>query len=179
MSLTTAQYQALSAAIIADGSQAANIAAKEDGLMAAWFNELTSFQVWKTITVISDIQNAVIWSNFTPANPAAGAGQDATNWLLACQGKQFNLQMLLTGYGVSTGMSNIRAGLQDATSLIPSGIAGATKSGGWTAIQLIIQRPATNAERILATGIGTTASPGDLSWEGVIQNSDVHALMGE
>jgi hypothetical protein len=79
---------------------------------------------------------------------------------------------------VATGKANIRAGLQDATSNIPSGLNGTIKGGGWANIQAAIQRPATNAEKALATGTGTALSPGNLTFEGRIPVSEVHIILG-
>lgn len=156
-----------------------NIANGEDGIMAAWFNSPSTFIVWRSTTPVSDIANSINWANLTPENPVTGAGQDAVNWLSACQGKVLNLQTLLGGgVSVATGKANIRAGLQDATSNIPSGIGGATKGGGWANIMASIQRPATNAEKALATGTGTALSPGNLTFEGRIQVNEVITIMG-
>jgi hypothetical protein len=179
--LTRPQAVILRNAILADPVVSLQVGVADQPILD-WLNALTTFRVWRTITPVSDIQDNIVWANFTPANPAAGAGTDATNWLLACQGKQFNLQNLLSsgsGFsgGVSTNKPNIRAGLQDACTLIPSGVAGATKTGGWTQIQLAIQRAATKAEQLLATGTGTQANPGDLGFDGNIQNSDLYIIL--
>lgn len=176
MAVTRPQAQILRAAILADPVVSLQVGVADQPILD-WLNELTTFKVWRTTTPVSDIQDNIIWANFTPANPASLAGTDATNWLLACQGKQFNLQNLLSsgsfGSGISTNKANIRSGLQDALTSIPSGPAagpmnGTTRTGGWQQVQLAIQRPATRAEQILATGTGTQANPGDLTHDGEI-----------
>ena len=137
------------------------------------------FKIWKTTTPVGDIADAITWANFTPANPAAGAGTDATNWLLACQGKQFNLQTLISGRDtVATSKANIRAGFQDALTQIPSGVNGATRQGGWAAVQLVMQKQATNLEKLFSTGIGTTTSPAECVYLGNVNYNDVLRLMG-
>ena len=150
-----------------------------------YLNAATTFKVWRTTTPVADIQDQVVWANFTPSNPTAApdvlSANNTLNWLLACQGKQFNLQNLLSAGnsgGIATGKPNIRAGLQDACSQIPSGTGGLARTGGWTGgIQLIIQRAATKAEQLLATGTGTQASPGDLVFDGIINGSDLYIIL--
>lgn len=142
------------------------------------FNDLrsiTTFKAWNTYTIVSEIQNAISWANFTPANPGTAVdlltAQNIANWMLACQGKQFNLQLLLSGGGyggnqIATGRANIRAGLQDCLTAIPSGTLGANKSGGWAAVQLAIQRFANKAESLLfSSGAGTQAVPYELPYD--------------
>ena len=184
--LTAEQLLIVRAAIAVDTNLTSELAKPEPDttFIANYLNAASTFQVWRTTTPVADIQDQVLWANFTPANPIAGAGQDVTNWLLACQGKQFNLQNLLNAggssfnSGISTGKANIRAGLQDCCSQIPSGISGANKSGGWIGgIQLVIQRPATRLEKIFATGSGTSATPGDLVYEGAISITQTTGLV--
>ena len=145
--------------------------------------EVPAFQVWRTLTPSSDIFDAITWANFTPANPAAATDSleaaNIHNWLLACQGKQFNLQILLSGFTgqISTGKANIRSGLQDALTNVPSGAAGANKAGGWVNVQAVIQRNCNRLEKLFSTGIGTTASPATLVIEGKLSVLDVITIM--
>jgi hypothetical protein len=143
-------------------------------------------QVWRSTTPTSEIKDAVIFSNYTPANPIAAvdilSAQNVANWLLACAGKRDNLWLLLTegggigSGGIATNKPGIRAALQDATTAIPSGAAGASKSGGWSAIQLVIQRKATVFEKLFSTGAGTTASPATMILEGIVSYNEIAEL---
>jgi hypothetical protein len=182
MMLTPAQQAALKAFIEADpvfSLYPHNYDGAYDLAVALQALAEPAFQVWKTDAMVSDIYDAITWANFTPANPSAGSGSDVTNWLLACQGKQFNLQTLLSGRDtLNAAKPNIRSGLQDATTSIPSGVAGATKAGGWTNIQLVIQRPANILEKLFATGTGSQASPATMAIEGSINHTDLHTAMG-
>lgn len=122
---------------------------------------LPAFQVWSSNVSTSDVYNTVNWANMTPATPSAS---DATGLYrdraLACQGKQFNLQTILQGRDlIDATKPNLRAGLQDSLTSLPSGVSGATQGAGWAAVQLILQRTATVVEKLFATGTGTTASP--------------------
>ena len=183
MMLTGAQHDTLTAYITATLPNASTLATTTNGIhtILAHVNSPTTFIVWRSFTPATDIVNAINWPNLTPANPIAGSGQDAGNWLLACQGKQFNLQILLSlgtgigaGQGIDSTKANIRAGFQDALTNIPSGVNGALKSGGWPAVNAAMQRVATHGEVAFATGSGTTSSPGLLGYEGIIQDSDIY-----
>jgi len=179
MELTTAQKATLKAYIqndpvlslaTHDGSGSTYIADK--------LNVITNFVVWQTQASVLDIFDAINWANLTPSDIP-----DGTNaWLcrsLACQGKQFNLQTILSSRTtINASKANIRAGLQDALTSIPSGIGGANKNAGWTNVNLIMQRNASLIEQILATGTGTTANPATLVFEGLIYYTDINNVMG-
>ena len=177
MSLTAAQVTAVQGFIVGTPALATMLTAGDTLGIANFMNGDSTFKVWKTTTPVIDIDNAIVWANFTPATIAAGAGQDAMNFMLACQGKQFNLQNILSAASrsgtIQTGFTNIRAGLQDALTGIQAGVNGATVGAGWTAVQLIIQRFASNFESIFATGTGTQVAPGVLVVEGQILQTDV------
>lgn len=131
------------------------------------------FYVWKTSVSTSDIYDNIAWANFTPADTPDGT-QTWANRSLACQGKQFNLQTILVGRdSINATKSNIRSGLQDALTGIPSGASGATKSGGWNNVQAIMYRKTTRAEKLFATGTGTTGSPALLGFEGNLSYQEV------
>ena len=168
--LSDAQIATLRPFVQAEPTLAQAIAAGDDYAIAAWLNgaAVPNFVVWRTTTPIADIENAINWPNFTPADTPDGT-QIWMNRALACQGKQFNLQIMIQGKtSISTGRGNIRAGLQDATSSIPSGVGGATQSGGWLAIKPVITRLAPRAEKAIAGGTGTAATPASLVFEGTV-----------
>lgn len=140
-------------------------------------NASPAFYVWRDTTPTSEIYDAINWANFTPAD-APDATAAWTNRSLACQGKQFNLQTLLSGReSINTGKTNIRAGLQDALTNIPSGAGGANAVGGWPAVKNAIQRPATRFEKLFATGTGTTNTPATLA-NLYLDEQDINAAMG-
>jgi len=188
MALTTEQAAIFKTALFAE-TDVTLVEYRANGqttLIRDWYNSSNTagFIVWKQQTPVAEIQDCVIWANFTPANPVTSldaiALQNTLNQLLACQGKQFNLQMLLSGSGmssvVSTGKANIRVGLQDAASSIPSDINLGTRAGGWAAIKAAIQRPATRIEKLFATGTGTSANPGDIVVTGLSEKDVILAL---
>ena len=174
--LTAPQLQALKADILANPDLAAQPAGPDGSFaIAALYNLEASpiFVVWRTVTPIADIENAITWANFTPTD-TPDASQTWMNRALACQGKQFNLQIMIQGKAlISSGRANIRAGLNDATTNIPSGVGGALLSGGWLTIKAAMTRNATRAERLFATGTGTSGTPGDLVFEGKLTYQDI------
>jgi hypothetical protein len=188
MALTTEQAATFKTALFAETDQelVGYRTNGQTGMIRDWYNKpnTSGYIVWKPTTPVADIQDSVVWANYTPTNPATGtdaiALQNTIAQLMACQGKQFNLQMLLSVSGmnsaVSTGKQNIRAGLQDATSAIPSDVNLGTKTGGWQSIKAIIQRPATRIEKLFATGAGTTTNPSDIVFTGLTENDVVTAL---
>lgn len=172
--MTTAQLQALKADIAANSNTvlingvATAISAvpvsPDNGIqVAAWYNLPTAaFNVFRSNVPIAEITNQVVWANYTPA-PAPDTSVQWSNCSLACQGKQFNLQLLLPpGSVFNAGLVNLRAGLNDATTNLPSGTPlGTTKTGGWSAILPILRRLASNIEKLFAvatTGVGTTGT---------------------
>jgi hypothetical protein len=160
--MTLAQLQTLKAAILADPAIAVEVAAGATGAIAEYLRGPSSFIVWQTNTQTADVYDAILWAKLTPADAPDGtlAWQCRS---LACQGKQFNLQTLLQGRDfVRSNKANIRDGLQDALTLVPSGAGGATVSAGWSAVRVSLQRFASIFEKIYATGTGTVAAPGNL-----------------
>jgi CubicO group peptidase (beta-lactamase class C family) len=118
--------------------------------------------------------NAVTWANFTPTDTADGTAT-WTNRALACQGKQFNLQTMLSGRTtIASNRTNIRNGIQDALTNLPSGTGGATLGGGWNAAENAMKRFARLGETIFVTGgAGTNANPSSLVAEGTITDANV------
>lgn len=170
-----AQLQALKAAILADPALDADVAAGNHGIILDYMNADSNpaFIVWRTSVRVEEIFDAINWAALTPAD----SPDDTQAWLnrsLACQGKQFNLQTLLTGRTTISGAkATIRAGLQDALTNVPSGAGGSLVNAGWAAVKSALSRPASRAEAIYATGTGTTASPGSLVVDGKLVMYDI------
>jgi hypothetical protein len=114
-----------------------------------------NYWVWSTTADVGLIRAAVIWANLTPTDVPDGTQQWA-NRSLQCQGKQFNLQMIVPFTGTLNGAdANLRAGLQDALTAIRSGVGGASQGAGWVAVQGTLARKAKYIEKILAdTSVG-------------------------
>jgi len=131
------------------------------------------YYVWSSNVQIADIMDAIMWANFTPADAADGT-QTWTNRSLSCQGKQFNLQTMLVGRSsIDATKANIRGGLQDAMTALPSGPGGANRSGGWATVLLTLSRKARRVEKVLAAGTGTQLAPATAVFEGQISPGQV------
>lgn len=179
MSLTPKELPTFKAAILAqtDSTFVALRQANDEQGMAAWYNGSDTFQVWRSTTDAPSVFNAISWANLTPAD-TPDATATYTNRALLCQARQINLQILLQGQSsIATSKLSIRQGLQDGLLNVPAGIGGAPLDAGWAGagkVKATIQRACTKAERLWATGTGTTANPGDLgSFEGLITAQDV------
>lgn len=177
MALTPAQLITLKAAIAAetDPTFVANRTAGATGAMAAFYNTDSAVTVWRSFTTVDTLFNAIAWANLTPVD-AADSTQLWMNRALAAQSKQFNLQTLLAGRTtLNTGFVNIRNGLQDALTNLPTGAAGAIIAAGWVnGVRLAVQRLAKRGEALFAAGgAGTPATPHDLVFEGTVSNNDI------
>lgn len=174
--LTPAQQATLKADILADPVLSEK-PMNSDGAydIAAAYNlpAAVDYYVWKTSISTSDVFDQITWANFTPQDAPDGT-QAWANRSLACQGKQFNVQTILTGReSINPSKANIRAGLQDALTGLPSGASGANKNGGWANVNAVLYRKTNRIEKLLATGSGTTVSPSLLGYEGSISYQDV------
>lgn len=167
MSLTPAQRQTMLTDITVTnnaefGSRVAN---NEDQPIADAYNAPASpdFWVWKTMLLVKEVYEAAsvdgtTWS--TPAYISRSVGErDAWRDVYAIPGA-FN-----------PSLPNARAGLAD----IFSGPSGAGQRAHLLAIG---RRLATRAERLLATGAGSTASPGTLTFEGKLFGRDIAQVFG-
>lgn len=128
-------------------------------------NASPDFMVWSETADVQSIFNAIDWAKMTPPAPSAA---DATgiyrDRALTCQGKQFNLQTMLQGREtINASKINIRAGLQDALTGIPSKADGTNQSAGWATVQTTLQKKATNIEKLFSTGTGTAVSPATIT----------------
>jgi len=155
-----------------------------DAATAACLNELVpTFFVYRTEIPVSEMFDAIIWANFTPSD-AVPTDTSLNNDIyqsrqIACQTKQMNLQTMLMGQASINGAkANIRAGLSDALTGIPSGAGGATRSAGWTNVRdTVLARAATRAEKLYATGGNgaTAATAATLTFEGALTPQDIQA----
>lgn len=166
--LPQSQLTALKAVAAADPVGATYLDGLHDVELANWFNQPTEFIVWKSAVPASEVFDAITWASMTPADAPDGTAA-YTNRALACQGKQFNIQLLTMGReAVSMGKANVRNGIKDALQNVPAGAAGALLDAGWASVKTASIRAATIAERTFATGTGTSAAPGVLVFEGAI-----------
>ena len=161
-------------------------AAGADSACAEILNAATAgFWVYRTSIPVAELFDAIVWANFTPSD-AVPTDTSLNNDIfqsrqIACQTKQMNLQTMIVGQGAINGAkANIRAGLQDALTSIPSGTNGATRSAGWTTVRdAVLARLATRAEKLYANVAGgngsAAAAAATLTFEGALTSADIQA----
>lgn len=157
--MTPAQLATLKAAIDADPVLSA-MPMNSDGAfdIAAALNQVASpdFIVWRTKVLQDEItQNGFTWTEVD--NLTVGKAR-IWEWLFGNSDRSFN-----------PSKSNVRAGIVECW----SGTAGKL------AVQAVVlghcKRKATRAEKILATGTGSNASPATMSFDGNLSYQDVEA----
>jgi len=143
-----------------------------------------AFYVWSTNADVGAIRAKVTWANLTPADAPDGT-QAWANRSLQCQGKQFNLQLILPYAGtIDASDANLRAGLQDALTAIRSGVGGVSQSAGWAGVQGVLTRKARLIEKVLADTSGgqdgsTKALAATMAVEGEIGYDVVQAVRAQ
>lgn len=153
MSLTPAQLPVFKAAILAETAPAlvALRTANDEQGMADWYNTPGTFVCWRTNVSRAEIYNAT--------------SAEATNWswtLYKNQGatEQNAWTQMFMGDQADFGQPNLRAGV--------SAIFTAGSTANATHALAIGKRLATRAERVFATGTGTTATPANFGWQGMV-----------
>lgn len=194
--MTEAQRLTLKAFIAGDSTLNGHFTAGRYDELATALNADAAgpFVVWRS-TVSTDLVAGIAdMSLYTPAdNPPAPPSTDLTysNRCFQCQLKQANIiAVAFTRVGtLVTAKSNVRKTLNDSLTNIPSGAGGALQDAGWLGagkVRLSIQRNASVAEKVFATGTGTQGSPGDLGVydatgnvynEGTISPTDIGGIM--
>jgi len=172
--MTPAQIATLRAAVFADPTANAFLQSGNQQGLKDYLNSASTFYVWRSVTNTADILDAITWANITQSD-APDTSTLFTNRAWVCTEKQMNLQILLQSREtLNTGKINIRGGLSDALTNVPSGIGGALLDAGWLGagkVKSAITRLATLAEKAFTTGAGTSGTPGNLGvFEGQVDD---------
>ncbi len=161
--LTTAQLTILKADILADPGLASQ-PQNSDGAfaIAAAYNLLAVPDYW-------------VWRTSIPQSEIVGVMSiDGTVWswsayISRSQGERDGWREMFADTGaINPSLANVRQGLAD----IFSGPSGVAQRAHLVAIG---RRLATRAEKLFATGTGTTATPATMSVEGTLSYQDVLA----
>lgn len=138
---------------VADTTASACITAGDDGCLVNYLNSESAFVVWKTQLNETDVINSDGF-NFTQVDGlTAGKRDEWSNFIFK------------NGY-CNPSKANIRAGFADVWS------GTAAKNAVNAAILELSKRNATVAESVLATGTGSNAVPGLLTFEGPVNFQD-------
>ena len=111
-----------------------------------------AFRVWRTDVPTKEVKLGVVW----------------TEYIGRSQGERDAFEFMLSNGTINAADANIRQGIQD----IFSGPSGASTRANLVAIA---KRDARRAEKLFATGTGTDASPGTMTFEGSLSFQDVEA----
>lgn len=174
--LTTAQKALLKSAVLSETEPTivSALSSEDFPFIRDYYNEVppSPFVAWRVSTPTEEIHNAIVWKKLTPAD-TPDITTVFTNRALICIGRQLNLIRLLANTEVPTGKDQVRQGIKDALTAVPSGASGTEQAAGWTAVKGVIIRDCTRGEALLASGEGTTATPGDLTFEGELTFLDI------
>lgn len=155
--------------------------------ISAWYNQLAApdYFVWRKDVPVVDILDKVTFVNYTPNDSATETLIDG-NRAMRCQIKQGNITLLFQNRSAFDSTKvNLRSALNDATTNLPSGAAGVSRSGGWSNILPILSRKTLNVEKLFVVddgvGIGNTTTdprgantnPDMAVFEGTISENDV------
>ena len=151
--LDTGQATTLRNAALAEPTLSTAITNGDDVTVANWFNAASTFIVWKNSIPCKELSDgAIVW---TAVDALTNGKARIWDWL--CRYETIN-----------PSKANVRQGLQDAFGAGSATVVAATP---------LLKRAATNAEKALATGTGTTGAPGLLTFEGSISVNDVSSIL--
>lgn len=150
--LTSGQLQTLKTLVQADPIATALANAADDVGLAAWLNTGdATYTVWRTDVTIDECNAVIVWTE--------------VDGLTAGKARIWEWMKSLAVLNASR--ANIRQGILDA-------FASATATR--TALTALVKRFASRAEKALASGTGTNASPATLTWEGQITYADASMI---
>lgn len=158
MALDNAQLATLRTALLADTDPAvaAAVSARNDTEVARLYKLDSAFWVWRTSIPAEEYREAIVW---TEVDGLQVGKARIWEWVTA--------QMTMP---LDASKANVRQGLADCWS---------AQSSTRPALLAIAKRFANKAEAVFATGTGTEANPGTLTFEGEITIEDVgRALNG-
>lgn len=155
--LTDAQMQTLKTLAAADQVAATYFDGNHDGELAAWFNAAdATYTVWR--------------SNVTDGEILADAGFDWTRVDNLTVGKSRIWEYLFKFGSINPSQPNVRSGIQ----------ATWVGTAADLAVQAVVlakcKRLASRAEKALASGLGTSASPSVMGFEGQISPGEASTI---
>jgi len=158
--MTPSQLQTLKTALLADQALAQYIVDYRDDLIRDYYNAPSSpaFTVWRTSVSQDEImQNGFDWTRVD--NLSIGKAR-VWEWLFDNQSNTIN-----------PSKTNVRAGIDQTW------VGTAADLAVRAAVYVHCKRIANRAERFFATGTGSDAAPGLLTFEGELTTSDVSAML--
>lgn len=150
--LTSTQYSALKAAVLADPTASVYYENGNDMELANWFNQPTTHVVWRS-TMTPDIARAAIIEGATQLDALTVGKRDSLFWLASGN--------------LDVSKPSVRAAIDDLC-----GSQNTLKS----ALQAAERRTCSRVEKLLSTGAGTTAEPALLGFEGEFSSYEIQFI---
>jgi hypothetical protein len=152
--MTPTQLTALKADILANHS--AQWVAGQVGIIAESYNVQATpdFTVWKTSLSAAEMHKAYVWTEMDTL----------------AQSKYNQLTLMLSQGSVNPSVANVRQGFNDI-------FTGGALVGTRTALIALAKRLVTVGEKLFATGTGSDAVPGELTFEGRVTPQDIYEAM--
>jgi len=157
--MLTADQRALLAADICastDPEVEDALAIRNDTRLAELYNDASLFVVWRTTVPVEEYRDALVW---TEVDSLTAGKARIWEWITG--------QMTLP---LEPSKAEVRQGLADVWS-----VSSATRP----ALIAIAKRFATVCESLFATGTGTDATPGTLTFEGAVTIQDIGQALNE
>lgn len=155
MALTTEQKATLKTNILANPDALAIYEIGDLQALADLYNQPASplYMVWRTDVSTIEIRSVLVWSEYDALSVS----------------KQNAFAFLCANHVVNAAFPNVRTG-------ISSIFAGPNQAGNLAALVAVAKREANRVERLFATGTGSAASPGTLTFEGTLTFGDLIGL---
>lgn len=155
--MTPAQLAVLKTAILAE-TDPVFVGYRTNGqtpLMRDWFNDASTFVVYKTSETIAAVGQAISYV--------------ALEALTTANLEKINTFTRLNALALNPSKADIRS----FWSNVFSGTLGGDGATTRTALEALWKRNATRAEKLFATGTGTAIAPGTLVFEGAVSDYDI------
>ena len=189
--MTPQEIATLRPLVFADPSCQPFLQAADANGLTAHLNGLSGQDAWRSDAPVSAILDSITWASYTPNDGVAGSDTDPLlsvkiGRLLTVQTKQMNLQLMLQGRDrLDARPSNVRIGLRDAVTQLPTGANGALTSpggGNGSTVLGVCVRPANRVETLMAAPSQASDTIGIVSarvlrFEGDIAPNEVVGLV--
>ena len=165
LALTQQEEDTLKTAALAEPSISACITDGNDVCVTDWFNAISTFIVWRTSVTQSEYQTR---EDLGTSFNWSGTG----GFIARTQGERDAWRTMFQAGFIDPSKANVLAAFNDIFSGTGAG-AVATRAH----LLAVSKRAATNAEKALATGTGSDAIPGKLTFSGTISINNTASIL--
>lgn len=150
--LTQQQMQTLRSVAEADPVAAGYVVSADDVALADWFNQPTAYVAWRTV-LTPEMSRSAIVEGATQLDALTVGKRDSLFWLCSAN--------------LNPSIVSVRAAIDD--------LCG-TQNTLKAALVAAQKRLTTRAEKALASGAGTTAVPGVMTYEGALNYGEASTI---